>query len=422
MTNKTTAANPPVIIPWPCLSQSMNDNPPLQISPPIQQRSFAQALTNVCDIPLSQLPKACVKGDRVAIAIPEKDYLAGIDACKHNLHGRIILPKGSPPLSIDGLRSKLSVLWKSIGKWGLTSLGKGFFEFSFSTLEDMRCVRSVSAWNLSPGLLKLFAWTTDFNPGVQKQTSAQVWIRIFGLSQEYWRQNILFAIASSIGTPICTDAYTNKPMMERTFGHYARVLVDVDLAKDLIYRVLVERKGFAFFVDVEYENLPPFCDHCNIIGHKFENCKRRKDAPKKVISEHAKHNVSVQPKDKVDEIIDIEGSTSKQYTQVNHAQERLDADKVLEEEINKETVDVTSTPEDLPSADIVVHDNPAENIVETLQNSISSEQSEFVDNTQVTQDGNVKSQDHVDSVHIPLLVHNDIQFLKESWANLAELE
>jgi hypothetical protein len=200
------------------------------------------------------------------------------------------------------------------------------------------------------------------------------------------------------------------------------VLVDVDLAKDLIYRVLVERKGFAFFVDVEYENLPPFCDHCNIIGHKFENCKIRKDAPKKVISEHAKHNVSVQPKDKVDEIIDIEGSTSKQYTQVNHAQERLDADKVLEEEINKETVDVTSTPEDLPSADIVVHDNPAENIVETLQNSISSEQSEFVDNTQVTQDGNVKSQDHVDSVHIPLLVHNDIQFLKESWANLAELE
>ncbi|MCI92375.1 hypothetical protein A2U01_0113671, partial [Trifolium medium] len=33
-----------------------------------------------------------------------------------------MLPKGSPPLSIEGLKSKLSALWKSIGKWGLTSL------------------------------------------------------------------------------------------------------------------------------------------------------------------------------------------------------------------------------------------------------------------------------------------------------------
>ena len=72
---------------------------------------------------LSQFPKACLTGDHVAIAIPEADYMAGIDACKHNLHGRIMLPKGSSPLSIDGLKSKLSALWKSIGKWGLTSLG-----------------------------------------------------------------------------------------------------------------------------------------------------------------------------------------------------------------------------------------------------------------------------------------------------------
>jgi hypothetical protein len=54
---------------------------------------------------------------------------------------------------------------------------------------------------------------------MQHQTSAQVWIRIFGLSQEYWRQNILFVVASSKGIPICTDSFTNKPMLERTFGH-----------------------------------------------------------------------------------------------------------------------------------------------------------------------------------------------------------
>jgi hypothetical protein len=161
-----------------------------------------------------------VKGDRIAITIPEDEYLAGVEACKHNLHGRIIWPKGSPPLTVETLKTKLSMLWKSIGKWGVISLGKGFFEFSFSTLEDMRSVRSVGSWHLSPGLLKLFAWSKDFNPSMQQQSSAQVWIRIYGLSQEYWRPKILFAIASSVGIPICTDSFTNKPMLDRSFGHF----------------------------------------------------------------------------------------------------------------------------------------------------------------------------------------------------------
>jgi hypothetical protein len=101
----------PVEIPWPCL-QSLPSKPlsPPKSSIPTQQKSFALALSNVCDIPLSQLPKPCVKGDRWSIAIPEEEYLAGIDACKHNLHGRIFWPKGVTPLSLDSLKSKLVVV------------------------------------------------------------------------------------------------------------------------------------------------------------------------------------------------------------------------------------------------------------------------------------------------------------------------
>ncbi|MCI21742.1 pre-mRNA-processing factor, partial [Trifolium medium] len=39
-------------------------------------------------------------------------------------------------------------------------------------------------------------------------------------------------------------------------------------------RVLVERKGFAFMVDFDYENLPDFCSNCNILGHSIHNCKK----------------------------------------------------------------------------------------------------------------------------------------------------
>jgi len=35
----------------------------------------------------------------------------------------------------------------------------------------------------------------------------------------------------------------------------------------------VEREGFAFSIEVEYEWLPEFCSHCQILGHSVTNCR-----------------------------------------------------------------------------------------------------------------------------------------------------
>jgi len=74
------------------------------------------------------------------------------------------------------LREKLKPIWKSLGRWGVTSLEKGYYEFSFSSVEGARSVRIIGSWNLNPCLFKLFAWTIDFNPHAQNNMSAQVWL------------------------------------------------------------------------------------------------------------------------------------------------------------------------------------------------------------------------------------------------------
>jgi len=86
----------------------------------------------------------------------------------------VIWPKGSPPLTVVALKAKLSQYWKDLSTWGISSLGKGFYEFTFSTLEDVRRVRSIASWNLNLGFLKLFPWRRDFNPKLQNNSSAQV--------------------------------------------------------------------------------------------------------------------------------------------------------------------------------------------------------------------------------------------------------
>jgi len=57
---------------------------------------------------------------------------------------------------VVALKSKLSQLWKDFSRWGVQFMGKGYYEFTFSSLEDVRRVRSIASWNLNPGFLKFF--------------------------------------------------------------------------------------------------------------------------------------------------------------------------------------------------------------------------------------------------------------------------
>jgi len=94
--------------------------------------------------------------------------------------------------------------------------------------------------------------------------------------------NIIFAIASCLGTPLRLDAETSKCPLERSFGHFARVLIDIDLSANIRHKLWVEREGYAFLVNVVYENLPLFCSQCHNIGHGFSSCKLVKVDQEKV--------------------------------------------------------------------------------------------------------------------------------------------
>jgi hypothetical protein len=93
------------------------------------------------------------------------------------------------------------------------------------------------------------------------------------LPQEYWWETTLLEIASGVGTPLLVDAATKS----RLFGIYARILVDVDMSGKLFNSILVEREGFSFPVEVQYERQPLFCSHC-----KNHNKRRgfKQQAPK----------------------------------------------------------------------------------------------------------------------------------------------
>jgi len=253
-----------LICPWPFLS------PPVMAPPKTLGKSFAQAVAVSGDTQMSRLSARVRMGDKVHIRISQKVYEAKLEDCQLHLHGRVTLKKGDPTLTARGLKQELDSLWLQLGSWSVTPLSRGYFEFTFQTVEDLKKVWAMSSVNLKPGLLKFFCWSKDFSPQNQTQSHAQLWVRRMHLPQEYWRQTTLFEIAYGISTPLTID----KATQSRLFGHYARILVDVDMSDTLFETAVVEREGHAFPITVEYERKPAYCQHCKLLGHSIQHCHR----------------------------------------------------------------------------------------------------------------------------------------------------
>jgi len=154
--------------PWLCVADAAA-NPKVQP----QQRSFAQVLSPAATT-TAPLPSRTIKGDNLSIKITEDAYFKGLEKCKHHMHSRLFLNKGYKSYTAKEIFVKLSKQWRKKGPWHLISLGRGFYEFSFSSDEDMRTSLAMGTVNLKSCLLQLSRWSKDFNKYSQRLTHVQV--------------------------------------------------------------------------------------------------------------------------------------------------------------------------------------------------------------------------------------------------------
>ena len=264
---------------WPCVSEAAPSTELVHSTPATTAttvsngselpRSFASALAGTTVIDERPFPSLCIKGDALCIKIFQEEYQKGVEDCKKVLRARLTLSKGDKPYAARDLCSKIEKIWKTAAGWKMGPLGKGYYDFHFDVVEDYKKIWAAGTVNLKPGLLRFSQWIEGFKLLAQKQTHVSLWICLMELPQEYWRERTLKEIASAVGTPIDIDG----PTRNRSFGHYARILVDIDLSKKAYDEVLVERDSFAFMVEIQYERRPLFCHHCYSIGHNITTCR-----------------------------------------------------------------------------------------------------------------------------------------------------
>ncbi|WCJ43865.1 hypothetical protein M5689_024574 [Euphorbia peplus] len=219
---------------------------------PEKPKSYATAVTQPSQIPPISDVVIYDDGEFKSVKINRTAFEKRIQLCHHSLIGHLNLNKGDTPWKLDELRSALLKEWGISIPWRLISLGKGFYHLLLPSNDIKQLVRSRGVLGLTPGVFRVQPWSPDFDPFSQKTSSTQIWVRLYNLPWVYWDPIILSDISRCLGGLIKIDRAT----LEGDYGHFARILLDIDMASKL------------------YEDLPKFCKQCSSLRHVAYQCKQ----------------------------------------------------------------------------------------------------------------------------------------------------
>ncbi|XP_028071054.1 uncharacterized protein LOC114273460 [Camellia sinensis] len=101
-----------------------------------------------------------------------------------------------------------------------------------------------------------------------KATKVPVWAKFFNVPFEYWDSDSLSHIASAVGVPLFMDQLTEQGSKVS----FARVCVEIEATSNLPAMFKVNCEGVDAVIKVEYQGLPPKCEHCIAFGHDTSRC------------------------------------------------------------------------------------------------------------------------------------------------------
>ncbi|XP_057808500.1 uncharacterized protein LOC131022977 [Salvia miltiorrhiza] len=174
------------------------------------------------------------------------------------------------------LKRDLQMVWKIDNEWQIIPMGKSFYTIKFNTAEDKSLVQKSTSWELPFGTMRLRECVRYFDPYKEISSLCEVWMHIYYLPLEFWTLDVITGIGRAMGSPIKVDGASARGAA----GHYARILLEINLSRPLPEALLVDGDERSFHVEFEFEQLPAFCSKCKITGHSIDKCNKIKNKSK----------------------------------------------------------------------------------------------------------------------------------------------
>ncbi|XP_062075202.1 uncharacterized protein LOC133779231 [Humulus lupulus] len=163
-------------------------------------------------------------------------------------------------------------MWGNLGIARIARLNAGhtLVKFRDEATRDLVLENGILHFDRKPVVVR--PWTTELDH-LKLVKSVPVWVRLPGLSLQYWGSKCLSALVSTIGNPILVDKVTK----DRSMMQFARVLVEIEIADEIPKAIqFLNERGQLMEQLIEFEWLPTQCKNCKVFGHTESLCTRKK--------------------------------------------------------------------------------------------------------------------------------------------------
>lgn len=130
-------------------------------------------------------------------------------------------------------------------------------------------------WSFDNYLLLLRGWEKGMNATTIKVTHCPLWVQVWGLPFELFREDVARDIGRGIGSVaevVCKGVASDQ-------AKFLRIRVEVPLEKPLGRGSKIRGpEGEVVWVAFKYERLISFYFRCEVLGHEVRNCESSWDS------------------------------------------------------------------------------------------------------------------------------------------------
>jgi hypothetical protein len=212
---------------------------------------------------LRKLKLSDVEKDGVFLAREDRSKLPEV---KWMAVGRVLTEKG---FSDESLKRTMLAAWNTAKEVGFRPIGKNLYEIQAYCLGDWQRIMDHGPWLFRECALMLEKFDGSTTVPAVLPSKVQVWIQIHKIPPSYRTEEILRQLASRVGE---VERVETK-IVSSANGDFHRARVKLDATKPLLRLVSLSPEGCdSIFMQVKFEKISKFCDHCGLMGHQVLEC------------------------------------------------------------------------------------------------------------------------------------------------------
>lgn len=215
---------------------------------------------------LEYIPPAVVNGKSIGL-IEARDMESEVAFWESSIACYVL--GENPPITV--MEGFIRRIWGNHGIERVVAKGEGVFIVRFeSTIErDEVLAKRVYFFDKKPMVMKPWRLGEEVNKG--EVVEIPIWVQFPKPDLRFWGSKGLSKVASILGKPLKADKF----MKEKKLVNYARVLIDIDITKEIPETVtIVDDLGEIIKQKVELEWQPIKCSKCSMFGHKDSDCRK----------------------------------------------------------------------------------------------------------------------------------------------------